>query len=414
MKEKEKSKFEQTYEHYYRLWESYQPMVVERFWQDLLQRTILSNKTEIAQRLAKQNIPYDETERYLAVLISIQRWHKPLSLREEKIMEYALRNSLEEVAFIREAGGQLIQVKSGALVAVVKAEAGGTRCSGRVNAELQAYMEACNRYFYCDLCCYVGTPVPIEELPAQYERLAEAEERNVTRTNEILYPHLLRRGGGKLQMPAMGGWGEMIKRGYIAELRADVEHYMEGLKRIEELDALQLRSFYEDFLQLVYHELHCKGLRAHQVLPEKLLSTRLKVITRSVDDLAQWVFAMIEEAGKHLHTPLENNSAAVVSKAKSYISLHLNQDISRNDIAGYVNLNPDYLTRIFKKETGLTISEYVLQERIRTAQEMLSKTGMPITEIAYAVGYNNYSHFSKMFKKATSMNPQEYRKSRQS
>jgi len=72
-------------------------------------------------------------------------------------------------------------------------------------------------------------------------------------------------------------------------------------------------------------------------------------------------------------------------------------------------LNSDCLARIFKKETGLTIMEYLLQERIRVAKELLVKMNLSIGEIATSVEYSHFSHFSKTFKKLTALNPNEFR-----
>ncbi|MGO4274510.1 helix-turn-helix transcriptional regulator, partial [Paenibacillus sp. TAF58] len=81
----------------------------------------------------------------------------------------------------------------------------------------------------------------------------------------------------------------------------------------------------------------------------------------------------------------------------------------REEIANHVFLNPDYLTRIFKKETGMAVSDYLFHERLKLAQELLAKTDMPISAVASHIGYANFSHFSRMFKKHTDLNPIEYR-----
>lgn len=83
--------------------------------------------------------------------------------------------------------------------------------------------------------------------------------------------------------------------------------------------------------------------------------------------------------------------------------------MSRDVIAAQAFMNPDYLSRIFKRETGLSISDYVLQERIARAKELLSKTEMPVSSVATAVGYSNFSHFTKIFRKYTDRNPMDYR-----
>jgi len=412
IKEKEKHRFIETYKHYYHLWESHQPMFIERFWQDLLSRSIPSRKDRIREHLAKQNIIYDDSLRFLPVLISVQHWHKELTLREEKIMEYALRNSLEEISLVKQYQGQLVQVKSGALLAILKVRDWSSATGyDELVGNLRSYIDACNRYFFCDLCCYVGTPTPIEDMVSMYESLTLLEIQNVTQSNEVLVMKKLRRSGDKIPLPTMDGWVEMLRLGCKSELQEEVHRYLDVIRQAEVLDARLLRDFYENFLQMIHHVLYDKGLRAHQVFSEMLLSKQVQAITRSVVDLEKWLNRLVEEVAGHLHTAQECQS--VVDKVKGYILGHLNEDISREDIARYVSLNPDYLTRVFKKETGLTISEYVLQKRIMIAKEMLVKTDHPITNIAYEVGYNNYSYFSKMFKKVMGLNPQEYRKSKQ-
>jgi two-component system response regulator YesN len=358
--------------------------------------------------MAKHNIPYSETAHFMPILISVQRWHKKLTLREEKIMEYALRNSLEELAVIRQFGGQIVQVKSGALLAVLSIDHGNTIGKEKLSGGLTDYIDACNRYFFCDLCCYVGTPVHIESMPEMFEALVAIESNNVTRTNQVFFLSEHPSNYDTIPLPQMNGWAEMFKRGCKKELLEEIDRYLDVMKCKERLDAKLLRGFYEDFLQMIHHVLHHKGLRAHQVFSEALLSMQASSATRSVADLRQWITALIEETANYVHTVDE--SQTVVEKVKRYIAQHINEDISREDIANHVNLNPDYLTRLFKKEAGLTISEYVLQVRMDMAKEMLAKTDLPVGSIAAAVGFNNFSHFSKMFKKATAVNPQDYRR----
>jgi two-component system response regulator YesN len=407
-KERELIRFNETYKHYYQLWESYQPMFIERFWQNLLNRTIPSRRDQIIEIMVKQNIPYSDATLYLPILISVQRWHKKMTLRDEKIMEYALRNSLEELTFIKESRGQMVQVKNGALLAVLSVNLESKIDKEKLSSELQGYIDACNQYFFCDLCCFIGTPVYIEEMLGIFDSLVAMESQNVTQTNKIFNLCKQQRSCDTIPLPKMNSWAEMLKQGCKKELLEEIDHYLNAMKRMERLDAKLLRGFYEDFLQMNHHVLHYKGLRAHQVFSEALQSIPASTATRSVADLREWAGLLIEEASVHMHTVDEGQT--IVQKVKQYIIQNINEDISREDIACHVNMNPDYLTRMFKKEIGLTISEYVFQERVDLAKEMLVKTDLPVGCIASSVGYNNFSHFSKMFKKATAINPQDYRK----
>jgi len=104
-------------------------------------------------------------------------------------------------------------------------------------------------------------------------------------------------------------------------------------------------------------------------------------------------------------------SQSVVQAVKDYVALHMQEEMTRDEIANLVYLNPDYLDRIFKKEMNVSVNKYIIMERMRIAQELLALTELPVSTIAAKVGYCNPSNFSSIFKKATNMSPAEFRKS---
>ena len=94
----------------------------------------------------------------------------------------------------------------------------------------------------------------------------------------------------------------------------------------------------------------------------------------------------------------------------SFIHKNLPRSIGRAEIARAVYLNPEYLSRLFKKEMGIGLNDYLVQERMKIAQSLLKNTSFSISIVASKVGYINFSHFAKAFKKAFGMSPSEYRK----
>lgn len=93
----------------------------------------------------------------------------------------------------------------------------------------------------------------------------------------------------------------------------------------------------------------------------------------------------------------------------TYIRRNIDKDLSRAEIADAIYLNPEYLSRLFKKETGASLNDYIVTEKMRAAQSLLSDTNIPVSLIATKVGYSNFSYFSQVFKKYTGMSPVEYR-----
>ncbi len=114
----------------------------------------------------------------------------------------------------------------------------------------------------------------------------------------------------------------------------------------------------------------------------------------------------VEEADKK---PTYTGSSSPVASAIDYIRQNLDRDISRAEIAEAIFLNPEYLSRLFKKETGIALNEYIVREKIEQAKCMLSETDIPVSLIALKTGYTNFSYFSQVFKRHTGLSPLEYR-----
>ena len=105
------------------------------------------------------------------------------------------------------------------------------------------------------------------------------------------------------------------------------------------------------------------------------------------------------------------DSRDVVQETRKYIRQHLDCDLSVAEIAEYVGMNPEYLTKLFKKNTGYTLKEYIVSEKMESAKMLLSTTTLPVTLISSHVGYGNYSNFTRSFKQLVGCTPMEYRKS---
>lgn len=101
---------------------------------------------------------------------------------------------------------------------------------------------------------------------------------------------------------------------------------------------------------------------------------------------------------------------SVIDLILNYIHQHYAEDITRTTLSDLVYLNPDYMARLFKKQTQKSIVNYITEYRIEKAKELLNSPDIPVATVASKVGYGNYSYFSKLFKDVTSYTPNEYRK----
>ncbi|MGB8453819.1 MAG: PocR ligand-binding domain-containing protein [Anaerocolumna sp.] len=108
------------------------------------------------------------------------------------------------------------------------------------------------------------------------------------------------------------------------------------------------------------------------------------------------------------HVPGKNND--VIKKAVSYIANNYPADITLENVASQVHLNPAYFSNIFKQSIGSSFKEYLNMVRIEESKRLLSNTDYSIIDIAIAVGFEDQSYFSKVFKKYTGLTPKQFKK----
>jgi AraC-like DNA-binding protein len=101
----------------------------------------------------------------------------------------------------------------------------------------------------------------------------------------------------------------------------------------------------------------------------------------------------------------------LVARIDVFMRRNLHQPLTRQDLADAAHLSPTHLARVFQQITGQTLIERLTELRVNYAKELLLQSTLSITEISLQVGYNSFSHFSKVFKTAVGVSPSDYRRS---
>lgn len=135
---------------------------------------------------------------------------------------------------------------------------------------------------------------------------------------------------------------------------------------------------------------------------ERLQNTRLQEYGKS------WLKS--KEDRVHIDAETSRSPKEVVEECTAYILQNLNNDeLSVNELAAHFYLNPIYLNRIFKKEKNISISQFIIQEKMSLAARLLENPTCSVISVANQVGYPNYSYFSTIFKKYYGCTPTQYR-----
>jgi YesN/AraC family two-component response regulator len=128
----------------------------------------------------------------------------------------------------------------------------------------------------------------------------------------------------------------------------------------------------------------------------------------TINDILNLFTKMFFDYADRVRLAKAGHSLPVV-KCKNYIFEHLFEKISLTKLAETTGMNASYVSQLFKKEVGLSISAYILKERIEEAKKIMLSSNKTLAEIYTPLGFIDQSHFTKVFKKFVGVTPKEYR-----
>lgn len=134
----------------------------------------------------------------------------------------------------------------------------------------------------------------------------------------------------------------------------------------------------------------------------------------SADSLTSLEFVIkkyLREMAHTSHAEQDKRTGRVVRSAQALITEHISEPINVQILAQRMRISPNYLSAVFKSETGVRLSEYITNVKMQEAARQIRETQKNIAEISADLGYDGASYFSKLFKKQYGVNPSDYRAS---
>jgi len=129
-----------------------------------------------------------------------------------------------------------------------------------------------------------------------------------------------------------------------------------------------------------------------------------------IDEAISILLSLAQTLSLHISSVQVDNSDILIRKAADYISQHYTEKISLEDVATSVGISKYYLSNMFKKIQGINFSSHLNNVRIEKAKMLLKNPQITVAQICEQVGFHDQQYFSKIFKKHTGMTVTEYRK----
>lgn len=392
-------------------WEESLKFRKEGFWKNLIWRET-TEPGEIRRQRSFLELPYTEEDRFLFFVIEIYDFCTILEKVERGMYDFIIQNITEELLGTKGFHAEMIlriDAEDAARWNVI------LRVDGQIQDHYRETMMQIGENYIAQIRyrldsivgCYVGIPVCYTQIPEQAARLSEMVQDDVLGANQVRFLENYSFGDVSYVQPEFADWENLILEKQERQIQKQIRQYLTKIEREENANAESLGQFRLEFDHMILSVLKQRNIPTSLVWDDIHMDEGKEAV-KSIHNMQQYasrlcakVLGYVKQAGQE---------KSVVCTIKNYIGSHYAEELTRDDMAQLVYLNPDYLSRIFRNETGESLSSYLIRFRIDKAKELLMNTEQPIHQIACSVGYTNFSYFAKLFRKYTQCTPNEYRK----
>lgn len=383
-------------------WNANERNRVRHFWREIIEQPGLLDSQAIMARAKEQHIVFDERNRYLPVLYKI---HSPQPGISWNLAAQKLNGRLYAHVFQDE--NQVVLVYSELLLLAIagySSDLGAWQEKFRQGS--REFIDIVQKELQIRISAYMGEFKESGDVAPQYVQLLEMDRDNVSERSGI---HLISERGGKAvyERPDVDQWMQYFSGGNYERTVSEAHRYVDRLAHERRVDRETLARLLQDFMQAFYITVGEKEIQAHLLLEDEASVAMYGRAALSVKDFKAWVGHIVEKAEKFVN--MASDADSVVKHVQRFIRDNLGEELSRGQIAAEVCMSPDYVSRVFRQETGIQLSEYITEARMEEARHLLETTDLPVGEVAYKTGYYNIAYFSRVFRIRNNATPASYR-----
>lgn len=369
----------------------------EKFYLSCMDGTIPNNRKEIERTSVLRKVNCNMEGKLALILFSVDDWDCALAVMNRFDVNFCIKNMAKELYADNNIQKIFVIPYQKRLYAIILeyTEMADTldreflenRCMRLAKGFFQLLKSSLSYRYQADLM--------IEELGETAESLIfSLEGKNVLKTevNDSCT--------GVLKQ-----WKSDLIHGNGEKLKGQVDIYFDRINREGKADYYFIETFYHEYSHFILQILEAKKIDSRKIL-NSLEYKRLQPEARwSSGNLKKYVYLVNQLVMEVLETEKEPE---LIDQIKQYIELHIDEEISREKISEEVFINPDYMSRIFRKKTGISLNQYINEEKIKKVKELLDIPGISISDAAASVGYLNFSYFCQVFKRVTGETPSCY------
>lgn len=258
------------------------------------------------------------------------------------------------------------------------------------------------------ISCYVGEITTLQRVRDVVKRLHSSLKNNISREPGLVYVPM---EAEEERVPTsldefINRWEMLLKADQKTLLQNDIFTFLERNLANSSNGYSNLCMLHQRLTQMFFNYFYENGIDILALFDETMSYEAYMDSYNTIDSFKQAVVFLISAVNS---SKKQVSEASYVERAKTYILENTDKLLTVKDVSEYIGLNPEYFTRLFKKETGHNIKDFILQCKFTIAKDLLTNSNLPISMVALELGYSNFSHFTQMFKRVEGITPKEYR-----
>lgn len=379
---------------------------IERnFWKDVLAKKLPADTAAIVTEAAQRGITVNGGSPLLLVLFSLQydtcpqrkavpreQWageaiafltaNPQCSLEESRVISWWYMDRLHVYYVHPSADSRFLDALKGLL----------KYCKGNLPAVTNGY---------------AMTEISLDQLAWARQRLEKMDHNNVGNVGQLQFiseEDQISVSSNRIDVSQLR---TILASGNKTRILTYLRTQLEALAPERSMTPAMLYTAQQKIIQEVYAYLLTRGIRLDLPSADDESYAVMSGASTSMYNMLKWLSFFISYA-------LDAEAAArekytIAEQVKTYIDAHYSEKITQNEIAKAVYLTPGYLSKVFKKETGISLNQYLNDKRIACAKELLASSAIDINEVAARSGFGSSSYFITSFRKTTGETPKEYR-----
>ncbi len=385
-----------------------QHRLVDELWKEILRGELKISEKLLEELCLYKGMTYVNGGHYRVVLLDLLFKHKDVNAPEDKNVQFAICNLGEEI--LTKDRGWILLLNNEILVGIMQSSDENQETEMKLKGELTEYVAVCRQYLECYFNAFYSPIISCEEIVPMYEKMCNSARRQVLKKDLIIrVDEEIPMNEIQLPAPDVERWSSVMKTGTEQEIIDTICEFTREKATEDNLNNGLLEYYIASVMQIAY-SCAAEWKNGMDFLFETKFQMEMNKSFRSLEKFELFVKLLAGELYERRREHYQTQKKRMSDRAKEYVNEHLGERLLNDQIAQAMFLNVDYLNRVFKKETGVTLSEYISRKRVDRAKELLLESDMTVSEIALEVGFQSFSYFTKVFKKRTGKEPLKYRK----